>query len=90
MNQRIDLDNLKVGAEPHDLGSWPYSRAKLEEMNQRYVAAMAAAIRTGLERPPRVGIDRTPGTKNPSHVPHGASTIGRVDRSIFRPTLPPA
>jgi hypothetical protein len=34
-------------------------------MNRRFVAAMAAAIRARLERPPRVGIDRTPGTKKP-------------------------
>ena len=72
MNQRIDPDNLKPG-ELHNLGSWPYSRADLEEMNQRFIKAMAAAIRAGHERPPRVGIDRTPGTKNPSHVPHGAN-----------------
>jgi hypothetical protein len=74
MNQRIDLNKLKP-VELRDLGSWPYSRAKLEEMDQRYVAAMAAAIRTRLERPPRVGIDRTPGTKNPSYVPHGANNL---------------
>jgi hypothetical protein len=72
MNQRIDLDNLKPG-DLLNLGSWPYSRAELEEMNQRFIKAMAAAIRAGLERPPRVGIDRTPGTKNPAYVRHGAS-----------------
>jgi hypothetical protein len=72
MNQRIDLNKLKPG-DLYDLGSWPYSRAKLEEMNQRFAAAMAAAIRARLERPPRVGIDRTPGTKNPSYAAHGAS-----------------
>jgi hypothetical protein len=37
-------------------------------MNDRFVAAMAAAIRAGLEHPPGVGIDRTPGTKNPSYL----------------------
>jgi hypothetical protein len=72
MNQRIDLNKLRPG-ELHDLGSWPYSKAKLEEMNYKFVVAMAAAIRAGLERPLRVGIDRTPGTKNPSYVAHGAS-----------------
>jgi hypothetical protein len=30
MNQRIDLDKLKLFELP-DLGGWPYSRAKLEE-----------------------------------------------------------
>jgi hypothetical protein len=44
-----------------------YSRAQLFEMNANFIAAMAAAIRAGLECPPRVGIDSTPGTKNPSH-----------------------
>jgi hypothetical protein len=73
MNQRVDLDNLQA-VEVHDLGSWLYSRAKLEEMNWRFAKAMAAAIRARLERPPRVGIDRVPGTKNPSYVPYGAST----------------
>ena len=70
MNQRIDP--LKPG-ELFNLGGWPYSRAELEEMNRSFVKAMAAAIRAGLEHPARVGIDRTPGTKNPSYVPHGAS-----------------
>ena len=44
-----------------------YSGAQLLEMNAKFIAAMAAAIRAGLEHPPRVGIDSTPGTKNPSH-----------------------
>ena len=66
MNQRVDLDNLQA-VEVHDLGSWLYSRAKLEEMNWKFVRAMAAAIRGGLERPPRIGIDKTPGTKNASY-----------------------
>jgi hypothetical protein len=72
MNQRIDLNKLRPG-EVHDLGSWTYSRAKLEEMNYKFVVAMAAAIRAGRERPLRVGIDRTPGTKSPTYIPHGAS-----------------
>jgi hypothetical protein len=55
-------DTLKL-AEPDRLGSSPYSTAQLQLMNERFVAAMAAAIRAGLERPPRVGIDQRPGTK---------------------------
>jgi len=50
-----------------DLSSIYYSWAQLLEMNAKFIAAMAAAIRAGLEHPPRVGIDRTPGTKNPSY-----------------------
>ncbi len=72
MNQWLDLDTLKL-AEPDHLGSSPYSTAQLQLMNERFVAAMAAAVRAGLERPPRVGIDQRPGTKNPSYVAHGAS-----------------
>lgn len=68
MNERIDVDKLEPG-ELRNLGSFPYLRAELQEMNDRFVAAMAAAIRAGLERPPRIGIDRTPGTKNPNYVP---------------------
>jgi hypothetical protein len=59
--------------ELRDLSSLPYLKGELQRMNDRFIAAMAAAIRARLERPPRVGIDLTPGTKNPSHVPHGAS-----------------
>ena len=82
MNQRIDPDNLKPG-ELHNLGSWPYSRADLEEMNQKFIKAMAAAIRAGHERPPRVGIDRTPGTKNPSHVPQAANDPNGLQSFAF-------
>jgi len=64
MNQRIDHDKLGPQEVRH-LGSLPYTESELDRMNDRFVAAMAAAIRAGLERPPRVGIDRTPGTKNP-------------------------
>jgi hypothetical protein len=72
MNQRIDPNKLKAVELP-DLGSWSYSPTKLEEMNWKFIRAMAAAIRAGLERPPRVGIDPVPGTKNPSYVPYGAT-----------------
>jgi hypothetical protein len=34
-------------------------------MDGRFVAAMAAAIRAGDERPPRVGIDTRPCTRHP-------------------------
>jgi hypothetical protein len=46
------------------LVSWD-PKDELQLMNGKFVAAMAAAIRAGLERPPRIGIDRTPGTKKP-------------------------
>jgi hypothetical protein len=62
MNQRAHQEKSAL-----DLSSTYYSGAQLLEMNANFIAAMAAAIRAGLERPPRVGIDRTPGTKNPSH-----------------------
>jgi len=68
MNQRMDHDKLEPQEVRH-LGSLPYTDAELDRMNDRFVAAMVAAIRAGLERPPRVGIDLTPGTKKPSYVP---------------------
>ena len=74
MNQRIDHEELEPQEVRH-LGNSPYTDTDLDRMNDRFAAAMAAAIRAGLERPPRVGIDRTPGTKNPSHVPYGASNL---------------
>jgi hypothetical protein len=64
MNQRVDQNKLDLDVS---LGSLPYSRAELAQMNTRFITAMAAAIRAGLERPPRVGIDSTPGTKNPTN-----------------------
>ena len=67
MNERIDLDKTKP-SELRNLASLPYLEAELQQMNDRFVAAMAAAIRARLERPPRVGIDPTPGTKNPSYL----------------------
>ena len=75
MNQWLDPEQLEPD-EPEDprlVGRVDYQ--SLRRMNTSFVAAMAAAIRAGLERPPRVGIDRTPGTKNPSYVPHGASNL---------------
>jgi len=72
MNERIDPKELEqLEAEPNELrnlGSLPYLKGELQRMNDRFIAAMAAAIRAGLERPPRVGIDRTPGTKKPSYL----------------------
>jgi hypothetical protein len=67
MNEWIDPEKLEPGepAEVRHLGSFPYLQAELQRMNERFVRAMAAAIRAGLERPARVGIDRTPGTKSP-------------------------
>ena len=53
--------------EELDLDKGYYSRAELYKMNAEFIAAMAAAIRAGLERPPRVGIDPRPGTKNPTN-----------------------
>ena len=69
MNQWLDPEQLEPD-EPEDphgpVGRVDYQ--SLRRMNTSFVAAMAAAIRAGLERPPRVGIDRTPGTKNPLYL----------------------
>jgi hypothetical protein len=46
----------------------PWSDTELKGMGRRFIAAMTAAIRAGQERPPRIGIDRTPGTKKPHFV----------------------
>jgi hypothetical protein len=62
MNYRFHLDTLALNLDSF------YSAADLQRMNRRFVAAMAAAIRAGLEQPPRVGIDRTPGTKSPMYL----------------------
>jgi hypothetical protein len=60
--------------ENRHLGNFPWSPAELEFMTTKFVAAMAAAIRAGEERPPRVGIDPTPGTKKPRYVSIRART----------------
>ena len=46
----------------------PWSKTELEVMSRNFIAAMAAAIRAGKERPPRVGIEQKPGTRNPRYV----------------------
>ena len=46
----------------------PWSKTELEVMSRNFITAMAAAIRAGKEHPPRVGIDQTPGTRNPRYV----------------------
>lgn len=71
MDEWIDPGQLEP-VEPEEvrhLGSLTYLQADLQRMNERFVRAMAAAIRAGLERPPRIGIDQAPGTRNPSYVP---------------------
>jgi hypothetical protein len=55
MSEELDLDKF----------DGTYSWDELYHMNVRFTAAMAAAVRSNLEHPPRVGIDHTPGTKNP-------------------------
>jgi hypothetical protein len=55
MDRELDLDKF----------DGYYSWDELYYMNERFVAAMGAAIRARCEHPPRVGIDQTPGTKNP-------------------------
>jgi hypothetical protein len=62
MKQKVNQD------EAYEVGDsrMPYSGTELWESNENFIAAMAAAIRAGLERPPRVGVDRRPGTKNPT------------------------
>jgi hypothetical protein len=49
-----------------DKSNGSYSGDELHQMNARFIAAMAAAIRALREYPPRVGIDQTPGTKKPT------------------------
>jgi hypothetical protein len=56
----------------------PWSENELRTMSRRFIAAMAAAIRSGEERPPRVGIDQTPGTKKPRFVSVRARTSLRA------------
>jgi hypothetical protein len=58
-------------------------REDLIRMNDRFIAAMGRAIRERLERPPRVGIDTTPGTRNPTLVrpvvlPHNGSHMSDI------------
>ena len=48
-------------------------RREYRKQDNAFVAAMVNAIRHGLERPPRVGIDETPCTSNPVFVPHGGN-----------------
>ena len=55
MDRELDLDKF----------DGYYSWDELYYMNERFVAAMGAAIRARCEHPPRVGIDQTPGTKKP-------------------------
>jgi hypothetical protein len=70
MNDWIDPEKLEPEepVEVRHLGSFSYLQTELERMNARFIKEMAAAIRAGLERPPRIGIDRTPGTKKPSYL----------------------
>ena len=72
MDQHDDLaldnpgpDNCAPDEIRHGL---PWSKTELEVMTRNFIAAMAAAIRAGKERPPRVGVDQTPGTRNPRYV----------------------
>ena len=68
MNRWLDPRQLEPEEpdEPELLGSDYQTRLQL--MDRKFVAAMVAAIRAGLERPPRVGIHRTPGTKSPLYL----------------------
>jgi hypothetical protein len=69
MNQMLDPEQLEPEEpeEQHLYGRSDYQTA-LRRVNRKFVVAMAAAIRAGLERPPRVGIDPTPGTKSPLYL----------------------
>jgi len=72
MNQVLDPRQLEPEEPEEPEEQQPYGRSdyqtELRRLNKRFVVAMAAAIRAGLERPPRVGIDRTPGTKSPLYL----------------------
>ena len=56
-----------------------YSEAELQRMNERFVAAMGAAIRALREHPPGVGIDQTPGTKKPTCYVVSSSEVRQRD-----------
>lgn len=62
--RQLQPDEANEPDELQHLGSLG-SMDDLRRMNDRFVTAMIAAIRAGNERPPRVGIDQTPGTKKP-------------------------
>ena len=49
MNEQIDPQKLEAveRSEARNLGSFPYLQAELQQMNDRFVVAMVAAIRAG-------------------------------------------
>jgi hypothetical protein len=59
-----------MGDDIHDIpgDGWGWYAADYLAMDRAFVAAMARAIRLRLERPERIGIDKRPGTKNPTLV----------------------
>jgi hypothetical protein len=63
MDRDLDLDRE---LELPDKSNGYYSGTELYNMNAKFIAAMSAAVRAGCEHPPRVGVDQTPGTKNPT------------------------
>jgi hypothetical protein len=66
IHRKVHQDELE--ASERGIAASPHAKIELHRRNAKFIAAMAAAIRAGLERPPQVGIDRTPGTKNPLWV----------------------
>ena len=72
MNQMLDPRQLEpeepVEPEEQQLYGRSDYQTELRRVNRRFVVVMAAAIRAGLERPPRIGIDPTPGTKSPLYL----------------------
>jgi hypothetical protein len=68
MDKWLDPEQLEPEEPEEPLLSKSDNQSRFLVMNKRFVVAMAAAIRAGLEQPPRVGIDRTPGTKSPLYL----------------------
>jgi hypothetical protein len=65
MDRELDLDKF----------DGYYSCFELQQMNEKFIAAMSAAIRTHREHPPLLGIDHTPGTKKPMFVKGSEGSI---------------
>lgn len=50
--------------------------------NAKFIDRMVQAIREGTERPPMVGMDKRPCTRNPRFVPHKPLTDNLGTRSV--------
>jgi hypothetical protein len=84
-HDNLALDNLAPDdVAPDEMRhGLPWSKTELEVMTRNFIAAMAAAIRAGKERPPRVGIDQTPGTRNPRYVRAAVRQVHPMTQDFF-------